>query len=168
MKAKADWVPGPGMGVVETKRHAAGWIVSGATTAESACCPGCGSVSTSYHGSKVRVLQDLPVQGSPVSLRLRQARWRCRNPRCARKTFVTPLPESAPPFARRTRRVTDLALLLVHAAGGRPAERLMKRPGLSQSDDTLLGRGCGLAPGPNGSPADSSHPHRLRKTSPKC
>jgi transposase len=59
-------------------------------------------------------------------------------PRCARKTFVTPLPESAPPFARRTRRVADLALLLVHAAGGRPAERLMKRPGLSQSDDTLL------------------------------
>jgi hypothetical protein len=34
--------------------------------------------------------------------------------------------------------VTDLALLLVHAAGGRPAERLMKRLGLSQSDDTLL------------------------------
>jgi hypothetical protein len=95
-------------------------------------------MSTSYHGSKVRVLQDLPVQGSPVSLRLRQARWRCRNPCCARKTFVTPLPESAPRFARRTRRVTDLALLLVHAAGGRPAERLMKRLGLSQSDDTLL------------------------------
>ncbi|WP_409455288.1 ISL3 family transposase [Methylosinus sp. H3A] len=126
------------MRVVETKRHEAGWIVSGVTTAASGCCPGCGSISTSYHGSKVRVLQDLPVQGSPVSLTLRQAQWRCRNPCCARKAFVTPLPESAPRFARRTRRVTDLTLLLVHAAGGRPAERLMRRLGLSQSDDTLL------------------------------
>jgi transposase len=96
------------------------------------------SASTSYHGSKIRVLQDLPVQGSPVSLRLRQIRWRCRNPRCSQKTFVNPLAQSAPRFARRTRRVTDVALLLVHATGGRPAERLMRRLGLPQSDDTML------------------------------
>jgi hypothetical protein len=39
---------------------------------------------------------------------------------------------------RRTRRVTDLALLLVHATGGRPAAPLMKRLGLPQSDDAML------------------------------
>ncbi|WP_174254951.1 transposase family protein, partial [Acidisphaera sp. S103] len=112
MKAKTDWLPGLGIRVVETERQSSGWVVSGTTTATSGCCPRCASASTSYHGSKIRVLQDLPVQGSPVSLRLRQIRWRCRNPRCSQKTFVNPLSQSAPRFARRTRRVTDLALLL--------------------------------------------------------
>lgn len=138
MKTKTDWIPGPGIRVAHTERQGSGWMVSGTTIAASECCPECAGVSTSYHGWKVRMLQDLPVQGLPVSLRLRQLRWRCRNPRCARKTFVSPLPESAPPFARRTRRVTDLALVLVHATGGRPTERLMKRLGLPQSDDTML------------------------------
>jgi transposase len=46
-------------------------------------------------------------------------------------------PPVAEPFARRRRRVSNLARLLTHAAGGRPAERLMARLGLRQSDDTL-------------------------------
>ncbi|CAN2536096.1 hypothetical+protein [Methylocapsa aurea] len=45
-ESKTDWVPGPGMRVVETKRQEVGWIVSGVTTAASGCCPGCGSIST--------------------------------------------------------------------------------------------------------------------------
>jgi len=83
-------------------------------------------------------LQDLPVQGAAVSLNLKVGRWRCRDPRCHRRTFTACLPLIAEPFARRTRRVSDLARLLTHAAGGRPAERLMTRLGLPQSDDTLL------------------------------
>jgi transposase len=138
MRAKADWVPGPGIRIVALEWHGKGWVVSGTTTATSGCCPGCAQVSTSHHGSKTRVLQDLPVQGSPVSLSLRQLRWRCRNPHCTLKTFVNPLPQCAPRFARRTRRVTNLALVLVHATGGRPAERLIKRLGIPQSDDTML------------------------------
>jgi transposase len=34
--------------------------------------------------------------------------------------------------------VSELVHLVGHAAGGRPAERLMKRLGLPQSDDTIL------------------------------
>jgi hypothetical protein len=40
--------------------------------------------------------------------------------------------------ARRTCRVADLATLFGHAAGGRPAERLMASPGLPQSGGTIL------------------------------
>ena len=53
-------------------------------------------------------------------------------------TFVDPMHRVALPFSRRTQRVGDLAVLLAHATGGRPAERLMKRLGVTQSDDTLL------------------------------
>ena len=98
----------------------------------------CDLVSTSRFGWYVRRLQDLPNQGATVELRLKLARWRCCNLRCERQTFVNHLPEIAPPFARRTRRVIELALLFAHATGGRPAERLMRRLGVPQSDDTLL------------------------------
>jgi transposase len=39
---------------------------------------------------------------------------------------------------RRTRRVAELARLVGHTSGGRPAERLSNRLGLPQSDDTVL------------------------------
>ena len=40
--------------------------------------------------------------------------------------------------ARRTRRLTELVCVLGHAAGGLPAERLLKRLGMPHSDDTVL------------------------------
>jgi transposase len=41
-------------------------------------------------------------------------------------------------LGRRTRRVAELARLVGHTSGGRPAERLSNRLGLPQSDDTVL------------------------------
>ncbi|WP_408863366.1 ISL3 family transposase [Acidiphilium acidophilum] len=104
----------------------------------SARCPGCDMRSSRRHGWQVRLLQDLPAQGTPVTLRVCLSRWRCQNQGCARKTFSDRLPKIAPPFARRTCRVADLTRLFGHAAGGRPAERLMASLGLPQSDDTIL------------------------------
>jgi len=77
-------------------------------------------------------------QGTVVTLQVRLARWQCRNRRCQRRTFADRLPEIARSFARRTCRAAELARLVGHAAGGRPAERLMTRLGLPQSDDTIL------------------------------
>jgi hypothetical protein len=42
-----------------------------------------------------------------MTLKLRVGRWRCRNERCARKTFVEKL-SAATPFARRTSRIAEL------------------------------------------------------------
>jgi hypothetical protein len=53
-------------------------------------------------------------------------------------TFGGRVPQVVAPYSRRTRRIVDLAHVLAHAAGGRPAERLMVRLGAPQSKDTLL------------------------------
>jgi len=64
------------------------------------------------------------------------------------------MPAVVAPFAQRTRRVTDLVRLIGHSAGGRPAERLMQRFGISVSDDTILRhlkqavKDCGAQPPP--------------------
>ena len=125
------------MRVLDTEIRDGKWFVSGLGTG-TARCPECDARSSRRHGWRIRHLQDLPVQGAQVILRVKVTRWRCQNPYCPRQTFADPLPEVAAVLGRRTRRVAELARLVGHASGGRPAERLLKRLGLPQSDDTVL------------------------------
>jgi len=78
------------------------------------------------------------VHDAAVRLEVRVTRWRCRNCLCERQSFTGSIAATALAYARRTRRVSELARLVGVAAGGRPAERLLGRLGLRQSDDTIL------------------------------
>jgi transposase len=138
MQRKSKWSPGPGvriLGVVLTVDD--GWVVSAAGSAIG-ICPDCGRRSRSRHGCSNRSLQDLPVQGKSVTVKLLLSRWRCANRKCERRTFTDRLPSVAVPYARRTTRVVEIVGLLGHSAGGRPGERLMQRLGMPVSDDTIL------------------------------
>ena len=137
MQAKAEWAPGPGVRISQIERMDGGWTVS-ATMRDGGRCPSCDTKSRRRHGWYIRHLQDLPAHGAAVRLRLDLARWRCVNPDCARQTFGDRLLAVARPYARRTDRVAELARLVTHTAGGRPAWRLMARLGMPQSKDTLL------------------------------
>jgi transposase len=86
----------------------------------------------------VRRLQDLPVQGKAVEVHLRTTRWRCVNPSCPRKTFAGRSAPAVSAYARQTGRAAELVRLVGHAAGGRPAERLLRRLGMPQGDDRIL------------------------------
>ncbi len=113
-----------------------GWVVSAAGSAIG-ICPDCGRRSRSRHGWSNRSLQDLPVQGRPVTVKLRLNRWRCAYQKCERQTFTDRLPTIASQYARRTTRVAEIVGLLGHSTGGRPGERL-QRLGMPVSDDTIL------------------------------
>jgi Transposase/zinc-finger of transposase IS204/IS1001/IS1096/IS1165 len=105
---------------------------------EVGSCPGCREPSTRRHSRYFRHLQDLPVQGAAVMVKMRVSRWRCLKRECERETFTDQLPEIVCPRARRTQRIAQLVHLLGYGAGGRPAERLMKRLAMPVSDDTIL------------------------------
>src|SRR5271169_284766 len=137
MKTNAEWAPGVGLRISQVEVGKGGWVVS-AIMDDGGRCPACDTRSSRRHGSYVRHLQDLPAQGAAVRLRLNLARWKCANPDCARQTFGDRRPAVAQPYARRTHRVVDLARMVTHIAGGRPAGRLVARLGLPQSKDTLL------------------------------
>ena len=49
-----------------------------------------------------RSLQDLPVQGTQVILRLRLGRWGCRNAGCERRIFTERLSKVCAPYAQQT------------------------------------------------------------------
>ena len=113
------------------------WILAAQGAGERSC-PVCSELSTSQHGWHRRRLRDLPVQGTPLMLDLRLGRWRCRNEKCSRKTFVERLPWIAPPMGRRTVRVADIVRLFAHATGGLPSERLLARLSMPVSDSAIL------------------------------
>lgn len=138
MHTKSKWSPGPGgkiLGVALTVDD--GWVVSDAGSAVG-ICPDCGRQSRNRHGGSRRSLQDLPVQGKPVIVKLLLSRWRCPHQNCERRTFTDLLPTVAIPYARRTTRVVEIVGVLGHSTGGRPGERLMERLGMPVSDDTIL------------------------------
>ncbi|PDT35560.1 MULTISPECIES: ISL3 family transposase [Sinorhizobium] len=138
MQTKTKWSPGPGVKVLGIALADDGsWVVSAAGPAFG-ICPDCGRRTRHRHGWSNRSLQDLPVQGRTVTVKLRLSRWRCAHQQCERQTFADRLPTIASPYARRTRRVAEIVGLLGHSAGGRPGERLMRRLGMPVSDDTIL------------------------------
>jgi hypothetical protein len=63
---------------------------------------------------------------------------RCRNEHCERRIFAERLPQLAAPFARRTTRLAGIVRLFGHAAGGRPAARLMACLGMPTGRTTIL------------------------------
>jgi transposase len=137
MQKQERWAPGPGIRVIKAEFLADRWVVT-AEVYRSSDCPDCGAGATRRHGAYVRCLQDLPVQGERVELQLRMIRWRCDNQNCHRQTFAGQIAGVAKSYARQTGRVTELARLLAYTAGGRGAERLLRRLGLPQGDDRIL------------------------------
>src|ERR1700730_1714145 len=114
-----------------------GWVME-ADGQDSAVCPGCQSISRSRHSRYWRSLQDLPVQGTRVILRLRLGRWRCRNAGCERRIFTERLSKVCAPYAQQTKRTGEIIAAVGHALGGRPGQRLMSRLGMPVSADTLI------------------------------
>lgn len=137
MSGMECWAFGSDLRVVSAERVDDGWLVSAVGSGDQRC-PDCAEHSKSRHSWHERRLQDLPVQGLQVALKLRLGRWRCRNRQCGRKTFVERLPDTAAPAARRTRRVAELLRLLGHTAGGRPGRLLAARLAVPASDNTIL------------------------------
>ena len=107
-------------------------------SAGPASCPASGTHSRSRHSSYLRSLRDFPAHGTPVTIRARVTRWRCRNARCERRIFAGRAQELAAPFARQTVRMAGIVRLFGHSAGGRPSERLLSRLGMPIGDTTIL------------------------------
>jgi hypothetical protein len=143
MKTLASWAPAPDLSVTSVEPGELAWIISvDRRDAEQeqghACCPMCGTQSSSRHSTYIRILRDLSAQGNPVNIQARSTRWRCRNHQCDRRIFAERLPRLATPFARRTARLAGIVELFGHGAGGRPSERLLGRLGMPVSDTTIL------------------------------
>jgi transposase len=86
---------------------------------DSAICPGCQSVSRSRGSRYRRSLQDLPIQGTPVILRVHVGRRRCRKVASGESFAERPLNVCAP-HARQTKRSDEIIAVVGRALGDVP------------------------------------------------
>ena len=126
----------PALALTSVGRRAPAWVVA-VNSQDSPSCPGCDTLWGSRHSSYVRTLQDLPPQGTPVTIQTPVTRWRCRNDQCDRRIFAKRVPALAASFSRRTARFAGIVRLFGHSAGGRLSERLLARLGMPMSDTTI-------------------------------
>ena len=128
-----------------------GWIVE-AEGSSHALCPDCGVTSHSRHSRYWRKLQDLPLQGASVTLKLQMGRWRCRSRRCLRQIFTERVDGVLLPHSQQTNRLSEVHRLVGRELGGRSGQRLLNRLGMPSTRHTLLRQvikaagGSGLQP----------------------
>src|ERR1700731_3339583 len=75
MRKNMDWAPGPDVRVLGVGRDGDRWVIS-AVGPEVGSCPRCRAPSTRRHSRYFRHLQDLPVQGAAVVVKMQVSRWR--------------------------------------------------------------------------------------------
>ena len=94
----------------------------------AACCPDCGTPSSSPKAWVTTRPKDLPYGPDPVELVWRKRRWRCQNPGCRRKTFTEAI-EAVPPRMRTTTRLREAIAAGVEA--GRAVDEVATAHGVS-------------------------------------
>jgi transposase len=72
-------------------------------------CPSCHEVSFKTHSYYERIIQDLPMNGKRVELRIKTRKLYCQNDTCTTKYFVQTL-EFARASSLKTRRLEDMML----------------------------------------------------------
>ena len=101
-------------------------------------CPQCGVKSSRVHSRYRRRASDLPWSSWPVQLVIHTRKFLCDNLRCLRRIFTETFLEVVAPYARRTQRLGQALLELVHASNAESAVRVGGFLGYPTRPNTLL------------------------------
>jgi transposase len=124
--------------VEQVERDSGGLVVEAAVAAATADCSACGAVTSRVHGRYRRVLQDTPLGGTPVVIRLTVRRFICDAAGCARRTFAEQVPGLTTPHARYSPPLHAALTAVAVARAGRAGARLAGALGMPVARDTLL------------------------------
>lgn len=99
-------------------------VMQARTPRGTAVCPVCGASSGRVHGSPLRTVADVPVDGRRVVVHVRVRRLVCPTRGC-RQTFREQLPGVLGRYQRRTARLTRQVMAVVKELAGRAGSRLL-------------------------------------------
>ncbi len=105
---------------------------------KEANCPDCHCRSKCVHSHYNRSPLDLPMCGWKVQINVRAKRFRCKNTKCQRCTFVESFGDWLPRYAHRTTRLKSMQTQVAISLGGEAASRLLTKLGTAISPDSLL------------------------------
>jgi transposase len=106
--------------------------------AETAACPGCGTMSGRVHSRYGRRLADVAIGGRRVVIRLTVRRFFCRAPDCPRTTFAEQVEGLTSRYARRSPPLAAMLAAVALALAGRAGARLARLLGAVAGRSSLL------------------------------
>ncbi|WP_433272692.1 ISL3 family transposase [Actinosynnema sp. CS-041913] len=127
-----------GVVVERVERTSSGVQIWACTKVRTPPCPSCGARSGRVHSRYDRKLDDAPVAGRPVVLRLRVRRFFCDAPDCEVGTFAEQVDGLTVGHSRRTLSSRTALEHIGLALAGRTGARLAAGLGLPTSRSTLL------------------------------
>jgi zinc-finger of transposase IS204/IS1001/IS1096/IS1165 len=126
-----------GVRVLNVERDSEGWSITASGPGDG-LCPTCGRRWRSRHSAGLRQLRDLPLKGTPVVIRLRVARLRCREVDCDQQIFAEAATGAGRAPLRRTCRVIDKRLnALGHAPAANPLSVFCRGSALRRATTTF-------------------------------
>jgi hypothetical protein len=115
-------------------------------SAPTGYCPLCHSLSTRIHSRYERKLQDLPISGKVVEVRLYSRKFFCQQESCPRRIFAQQQQNCLKRYGRRLLRVCEQVMCIGCEMGAKPGARICRLIGLPLSASTVLrnikGGGC--------------------------
>lgn len=90
-------------------------------------CPDCGFSSRRVHSRYGRQLDDRPIAGRPVLVRVIMRRFFCDSPTCMRRTFVEQIDGVTEPYQRASSGLRIWLRAVAAELGGRPGARLCRQ-----------------------------------------
>lgn len=101
-------------------------------------CPKCHQVSTRYHGTYTRRVQDLPILGMNTSVIITAHEFACQNDKCDTKTIVERFDNFLGYYGRFTERCEDFITTLALETSCEGASRICEHLGIQISGDTII------------------------------
>lgn len=102
-------------------------------------CRKCGEKMINYHATYKRSVQDLPILGKRVQLKITAYKYYCKNVECGVKSFTEDYGEFIGKSKRMTNRCEELVKVLAVETNCEGASRICKKIGITVSGDTIIG-----------------------------
>lgn len=101
-------------------------------------CPQCQVTSTHYHGTHRRTVQDLPILGKNVQLKITTHEYECLNSACSVSTFSETFVHFLDAHSRMTERCQSFICALALETSAEGCAKICHQMGLSISGDTVI------------------------------
>lgn len=105
---------------------------------KSCVCPSCHEKTEDYHGTYIRDVQDLPILGKNVRLRITAHEYQCSNEQCEVRTMAESYDGFISSYSRMTKRCADFICTLAMETSCEGCSRICNAMNLKVSGDTII------------------------------
>lgn len=97
------------LNLISTEKSKNGYVFTVESKLESVICPYCGKSSNKCHSKYYKSIDDIPLNGKRVTIKIKNRKMFCNNPECDCKTFSETF-NFVSRHAKRTERLDDYVL----------------------------------------------------------